>query len=567
MGNNPSYSRTYLSKSNNHFQQPLAVTSDPEVLAKRRARNNLLKQGGQRFQGRIQSLHLPKVEPSPSTVLIATSTALNPAGVMDLTIDNEVYGPPVGSSDEEEEKENQDKTSTKAVQSLPTPENTQQSSKLKRRLPSSRPDANRRESKRLKGNKDEGITSVLDEEVANIPPPSSMELFPNSSQSSQRRRGQYHKGRRPQYRASPELSQNDTENADLNVPSSAEMPRRKRQGNVKFENLSSSQTSSPRSKTSKQEIDLPASSPTRKRRQRAFALPGVQTDEGPEMNGDDSDDIAQQLFASVEPARERRGSTSSLSSLNSINGIAVDLETEARLMADDDVTDLEETVSSIHFMCPRCKRTTLKEGIELPEPCTDTKNLTGLQQQQFCYIHRMRDARLAWNKAGYPELDFATLGTSKRVQKHIKNLLPVIVRKTPSFYLKKLDEAASRSKGQGAIKHFFAEETIDLIHHGYYGPRGAKVISKAIAEDTEVVSSLKGRTRDKAVQAAGVGRYIDCVLTPEVLIKLMQEDSKEPCNGEDARKVLKESQELGRLLCGDDDEVSAEEDVDLGNDL
>lgn len=81
-------------------------------------------------------------------------------------------------------------------------------------------------------------------------------------------------------------------------------------------------------------------------------------------------------------------------------------------------------------------------------------------------------------------------------------------------------------------------------------------------DDDDLQKQLSRSLRtDKSMRVAGLGRLTDCVLVPEVLCGLVQEDlvlGKREEAGRQAREVLEESGELGLLLCGGDDEVEGD---------
>lgn len=285
-----------------------------------------------------------------------------------------------------------------------------------------------------------------------------------------------------------------------------------------------------------------------------------------------TDDLTKSL-SEKSKLRQRRGSDSSLSSADEFIEYDYDEATIARLNTIEEGAkeriDAPKTDSD-HARCPMCKRSVLKADINLS--LSDLSKLSPSKRQKFCYDHRIRDAKSSWKDRGYPDIAFDSLGSSSRLRTHLKALSSMIQRKRSSFYLTALDDAITAAKGnQTTIKRYFDVTALTTIHSGYYGPRGAKIVSAAIAEDLEVSKALKKAIKsDKSFRLTGVGRAIDCVLLPEILIRLVIEDmslgtgrgARQGKVEEEARKVLEESVDVGLMLCGDDDHVEGMEDDD-----
>ena len=540
MYKNSSYSRTYLTQHNNQFQRPHEAATDAQVLAERRERNLRLAQLGR--PGARRQLHIPSLHPTPSKVAVpytvepAASAPSTNEDVMTIEAEEDYTRAPESSDDE-----NENVAPTQITHVLPTPEPTQTSPK-KRPLNKSNVNtttAATRSSKRLKRdekNEEAAATaSTMAEQskTLNVPPIPSQEL-PFISQSSQsRRKRKYGDKNKNSFLlpSSPRSPEKRTDAKDLDVPDfTPATPDSRASGN-------------------NAKIIMPTPSPQPAAQARGLDLP----------EGDD-------LHDRPDHSRKRSGSTSSLSSADSDASLDLDNKARARLKAEHDIPDEpEETLPANHIRCPTCKRPVSKPAIAFILQGRHLSQLTRPQQQKFCYDHRQRDARQEWKEAGYPEIDFERLPTSQRVQTHIRDLVPIIKRQRESYYLTKLDEAMTDAKGnQGKIRRYFDVTCIEQIKHGYYGPRGAKVLSRAIAEDAEVSKLLKKVTKsDKAFRVAGFGRFVDCVLLPELLLKLVQDDmklEKGESGQEEARQLLEDSEQLGMLLCQDDDHVEEIED-------
>jgi len=552
-----SHSRTYLTSKNNPYKPIHDLNTDPKVVAERQARNEQLKRLGgggasrKKVPGLLKSLahHSRRME---STTAVAVASVVDSAANM-VDVDDDVNRPPE-SSDEEEEL-----AAAESLENpLPTPANTQ-SSQSKRPLRNT--DGNKRASKRLKTEKDATIPSTVTDTMSLSEATEKPDWLSQSSQSSQKKRSQGY-GSRMTYKAPPVV--------DARTPE-----RRGKEKSFVAPNGTPPTPSSRRSDRNKK-LSLLTESPVKRPPSppRVFMLPDG-LDEIGIGNNITTDGSKKSLFEHSEKSRrQRRGSDSSLSSVDLLIDYEFDDDLKARLNALDE-TDVEQheasKLDSDHFPCPVCKRTLLKSSTSLSKSTLRALPLS--KQQKFCYDHRMQDAKRKWAANGYPEINFDTLGLSSTLQKHIRTLPSVIQRKKTSQYLIALDDAVSAAKGnQTIIERYFNLTAITTIHNGYYGPRGAKVVSAAIAEDADVAKALnKAIKSDKSFRLAGIGRAIDCVLLPEILVRLVIEDmslgqgrgGRSGKAEEEARKVLEESVDVGLMLCGDDDHVDAMDDDDV----
>lgn len=467
------------------------------------------------------------------------------------------------SSDEEDDPS----TTRNIAASLPTPEPTQQSSSRQKRRPLSEANTNAaRRSKRHKPT-DSDTAALVDNstehkdsdlQLPSASQASSEPLWLSQSSQNTRKRKMYSKKATAKFVSTPE-EEPELETGrplDLNVPDDLSPERPKRNG-AKLKSISDIGSSPVRSQKTKKSLAFMSSSPPEARAlSQNLLLPTAI----PENDDNLEDDFEQRIFKTHD--RTRRGSSSSLSSIDSNVDIEIDASTRAKLNAgEDEVAQI--AMESNNMICPKCKaKITLDECRDMDlDP--NVRHRSAIEQQKFCFKHREATAINRWKEAGYPELDFAALGGSSRVQQHLTELAEIVKRKRMSFYLTKLDEAIAAARGvKGAVKRYFEVDTLDLINQGYYGPKGVEVLSRTIVETSTIIKEFKKRVRtDKAVQMAGVGRYIDCVLVPEMLVRLVQEDND--CNEEAARKILEDTQELGLLLCREDDHVDEQETQDF----
>lgn len=537
-----SFSRTYLSATNNCFQQLHKPPKDEQALNEIRARNERLIHFHRVPSSRNHCLKLPELLLPDANHSDASRPAIDSISAkMAAVIEDDIYRPPE-SSDEEEQNIKPKPTDT----SLPSPASTQNS---RSKRPLGADNANARVSKRLKRDKQDNPTTGTAEKESQVPE------FPEFlSQSSQRRSSQKY-GKKGMYvpSPSPPTPQKKAQKSRIDVPTT---PKGK-------------STSAESKQDSK--MLLPEASPSNSPVKARLQLPDKSHDDAVDVEEVKSTSESREP-ASIELSspKRRRGSSSSLSSVDSISSVQLDKTVKNRLNNEDDtLPNLSNTAVKLppnHVQCLMCKRVIPREHLDLPEDIRDLSQLTVPAQQRICYTHRMQDAKSTWLEAGYPSISFESLPSSERVARHIKSLIPIVKRQQSSYYLDHLDNAISTSKGhQGKIKQYFDVTAISLINYGYYGPRGAKLLSRAITQD-EVIVKVLGRTMrsDKTFKATGLARVIDCVLLPELLVKLVQEDMKLGAGNdaeENARKLLEESVDVGLMLCGDDDHVEEQEET------
>ena len=536
MQTDSSFSRTYLTASNNCYRGLHQISSEPDEVTKRIARNEQLRR---------QTTH--SIERRTPSLLRRVRLGLSHHSKSGIPVTNqlvEMEGPseedllllPPESSDEE----NTELKSKERKEPLPTPESTQP---RQRKRPLAEANSNRRTSKRLKS--EERMNSNKQPLIPSQSNNVSIEMpnFLSSSQLSQKKRQTYGK--------------------KLHLPSlTPESPRKDRlQKALAVPNSLCSSPATQKSKKDAGALELPPDAKSSPGPSNALFVPG---EDSFVNNGDHDGDKVGDIHETR--SRVRRDSASSLSSVDSISSIQLSKAVKARLNADTEELLEPDDVPAGFVRCPKCRKSTRRIGLSIEKSKSDISKMSGIVAQKFCFEHRMRDARQAWKDADYPEIDFTTLTTSTSFQRHLSNLLPIIHRKRSSYYLTKLDDAIAAAKGnQSKIHRYFQSEIISLTHNGYYGPRGAKLLSEAIATDDAILKAVRKASKiDKALRVANLARTIDSVLLPELLVALTQNDMLLPHTDEGelkARQILEDSDELGLLLNGDDDDdINAQDD-------
>lgn len=283
----------------------------------------------------------------------------------------------------------------------------------------------------------------------------------------------------------------------------------------------------------------------------------------PHLDDDDVNDIASSIDTTrdstfsrpLDAGKSRRGSTSSLSSTDSVIEQLVPDKTRMRLMDDatNAIAEQQEVIPRTHFKCPICSRVTAYAGLK---GVIGMAELTFNAQQKLCREHRMRDAKKLSKEMGYPSVDWAEIKSSARLARQLKNLTKIIQRKKESYYLQCLDDAIKDAQGQQKqINLYFDVRLLDVVHQGYFGPKGAKLFSEIIAQDQVLQKLLSRQIRsDKAIRTAGVGRFVQAVLLPELTTNLLM-DEMGIVDAQAGRKAMQDSQEAGVLLQPDDDQV------------
>lgn len=245
--------------------------------------------------------------------------------------------------------------------------------------------------------------------------------------------------------------------------------------------------------------------------------------------------------------RKRAGSTSSLSSADSM----FILEHQAELL---DVFEPTE----VGVCCPVCQKP-VKDSMSLLVP-DDLRSLSFKQQQNFCTQHQVIDAEELWHQRGYPHINWREVEKT-RIPDQLPVLKKIINRQKPSFYLDELERRIKAAKGnRKTIRQYLNQGVVDVAKQGYYGPKGARIMVTAITQS--LTDTLKEALQsDSVLRAAGVGGYLSAVLVPELTLQLVMEDMKLGAGNEDrGRRILEESTNVGDLLNPDDDHLERDDD-------
>lgn len=252
---------------------------------------------------------------------------------------------------------------------------------------------------------------------------------------------------------------------------------------------------------------------------------------------------------------KRSDSTSSLSSVDSIASLILPQERKDALRRGDD----DQSRGILTSRCPLCHSKV--DQVHL-ETFNFGRRLNVRDQQRFCQEHKHRDAEKLRQEKDYPSMDWPTL-INERIPEHVTHLSGILQRTLPSYYRDRLDAAMEEAKAsRKGLQRYLKEGVIDVVKHGYYGPKGARIMGHTIT--THMSSALKQELkRDKVARAAGVGGYVNAVLVPELVVRLVMEDMNIK-DEQQARDVLGESSNVGMLLNADDENVTREKEDEEG---
>jgi hypothetical protein len=184
-------------------------------------------------------------------------------------------------------------------------------------------------------------------------------------------------------------------------------------------------------------------------------------------------------------------------------------------------------------VCPMCGEPVDQE---LLDSFSKKRYMTITQQQRFCHAHKMQSARDTWSDRKYPKIDWERL--DKRIAKHHRSLKKILEGE-PSHYGAIYTQGIKDGSNRTLLK------MTENLTPGYYGTKGLRVMTEKLIDQ---FSSLlrKAAVRDRVVSARGQTTFVQCVLVPELAVRLIMEDMA--VDEEEARDIMKESIAIGELL-------------------
>ncbi|KAK9854701.1 uncharacterized protein MYU51_003941 [Penicillium brevicompactum] len=190
-------------------------------------------------------------------------------------------------------------------------------------------------------------------------------------------------------------------------------------------------------------------------------------------------------------------------------------------------------------LCPMCKK---KVDPEILANFQSQPKQRIREQQRFCETHKIRDAAEQWEQRGYPVISWEKFEI--RVQEMFPEIEKLLVPDAPSYYRNTLDGFLA----EGKFKNFrltIEGKELEVITCGYYGTRGASHILDALV-DRFSRSLRRLSATDRLVKTAGVAGYAQCVLVPELAMRLVKQDMS--VDDEGARQIMRESMHIGQRL-------------------
>ena len=180
------------------------------------------------------------------------------------------------------------------------------------------------------------------------------------------------------------------------------------------------------------------------------------------------------------------------------------------------------------------------------------------EQMMFCESHKLRSAMDLWRERGYPNIDWD--GFEERVQGYFPELEKLLVPGAFSYYRNILGSSFAPGKARNSRVRVSDNERLETMTCGYYGSMGATkmyVVYKPLLNRTTLtfMSRLETiirrfsvvirrlATTDDLIKTAGVAGYTQSVLVPELAVLMVKDDMK--VNDEDARRILRESMDIG----------------------
>ncbi|KAJ5374016.1 hypothetical protein N7517_006022 [Penicillium concentricum] len=213
--------------------------------------------------------------------------------------------------------------------------------------------------------------------------------------------------------------------------------------------------------------------------------------------------------------------------------------------------------SPLPALCPMCHKEVDWASLELfkSQPKQRIR-----EQMIFCESHKLSSAMNSWRERGYPKIDWN--GFEERVQSYFPELEKLLVPGASSYYRNIFSTSTSFAPGKARNFRVRAgdAERLETMTCGYYGTMGAtRILETIIRRFSVVVRRLA--TTDELIKTAGVAGYTQSVLVPELAVLMVKDDMK--VNDEDARRIMRESMEIGDRVNPDLNVVHVSDDVEV----
>lgn len=205
-------------------------------------------------------------------------------------------------------------------------------------------------------------------------------------------------------------------------------------------------------------------------------------------------------------------------------------------------------------LCPICRKEVDWASLELFK----SKPKQRIREQvMFCESHKLRSAMDLWRDRGYPNIDWD--GLEERVQSYFPELEKLLVPGAFSYYRNILSTSFAPGKARNSRVRVDDDKTLETMTCGYYGTRGAtKILETIIRRFSVIIRRLA--TTDELIKTAGVAGYTQSVLVPELAVLMVKDDMK--VSDEDARRIMRESMDIGARVHPDLNVVQLQEDAE-----
>lgn len=221
-------------------------------------------------------------------------------------------------------------------------------------------------------------------------------------------------------------------------------------------------------------------------------------------------------------------------------------DARSELSLDDDLP--ERPLREKTARCPMCHGTV---DSKLLEKHSVGARMSIKKQTAFCRLHKWREAQEAQQKKGYPDIEWAALQT--RFSQHKYFIRDILEGKKPSHFASLLGDKVESGKDRTLLK------TDESLTPGYYGPRGLRTMTDLIM-GTFSDTVRRRAVEDPLVSARGYTGYVQAVLVPELTVRLIMEDMN--VDEAAARRIMRESRELGEFLSEEVRDVVRDSDTD-----
>lgn len=224
-------------------------------------------------------------------------------------------------------------------------------------------------------------------------------------------------------------------------------------------------------------------------------------------------------------------------------GLEPDLISKAKSLIDkdrDELAPVSQSMEEYDFStmtqqarCPMCGAIVDPEDIR----AYSKNGLMNIRtQEKFCREHKTRTAKDDWEIKSYPTIDWDSLDS--RISKH-HAFIKKLINGQHSYYRELMDDTVLGGKDRNLMK------MTSNLTPGYYGARGLRIFSENIMR--KFTPLLKKRLPyDPVMSARGFTAYVQSVLVPEVVVRLIMEDMN--VDVERGREILADSVSAGELL-------------------